>query len=1096
MITPDGMFQWVRDGAKRAYDWFAKKPGPNIPSGLVKNAIEQSKVYSPESIRNLGTLAATVRTATDRAVLTEYITQLVHNKILSDPDQEKTDNLLQEIAKLFTSDDPLDPAVLVDDTLRFVVADAIAKSTPTEICRKIASFNLKLEDRVKIAKTCLENQGQYGVIFYFKNFDIDDPAQRIELAGICANRATRLFPTHFENFEIADSKASFELASLCALVESDLPMYIQQFALSNDDLQKIVFSCAEHQGGLTAEHIKKFNIQDPALLIAIAKVCARNDGKGLAHFIAEFGITDKEALKEIACIAVKQSGAASQYITNFGLKDTELLTRLAKLCAADAGRDTAKNIGNFGITDKQTLIDIAKICAANTGNMAAFLENFGITDPLVLLEIARRGAASDGAVAEHINTFGFTDQNILVDLAKICARVQPMKVGQYIANFGIKDESARREIALLSAREGGDLAMQYLDNFGLTDESTKLQFFINAFIDSHADIPGCPRKRVVESLPDRATLKSPEAWDLLYFAQELRGKSPEESKRMFEMRFGAKYRNELADIMRSEIPNEEMMCFVGCLLALRQAHSSWTQENGLIRSLVTLERADLKEKLTKLLLTVARDENVFAATEKWNQKGSWKPLARLVYMELESQGINQDLLEKIRQTTEKNKNFDLYTMHDPLLELLLSISVWEVTSDEKNRLLQKLFQDISLTNIQAINSVFLFKEPEKLLENKKPQEILEALFQERLALSEVAGIREQYAKTFGSSRNPTAIHIYAAKLASINDTKSLASLKDVIISVMDGTFRQKRYSQETSPHMATLESYSPELVAKWQESLAIKSDTKSTQISAKEWLGRAKEHLTIEVPYVTRYLAGDQKVKEELQNALKDPAFRVKQGEFSPLRFQVTLIEYADSEVRPIAERTALLSRLVKSVEQINQLEFLKDLQEELKVVSQLVEAPKVFDSDDPYDLLLSGTEVYGSCQAVSGDPHLNRGLLGYLLNGWNRVLKVSTEQNGPFIARCKLQLLWDGEKPVLFMEKIYSKGPLSDRDKAALFSAARQKADALQLPLLCEDRITPNYKKPLHALGGLAAYEYSDGAGPAKTWANGRYTIFDTRLL
>lgn len=77
-------------------------------------------------------------------------------------------------------------------------------------------------------------------------------------------------------------------------------------------------------------------------------------------------------------------------------------------------------------------------------------------------------------------------------------------------------------------------------------------------------------------------------------------------------------------------------------------------------------------------------------------------------------------------------------------------------------------------------------------------------------------------------------------------------------------------------------------------------------------------------------------------------------------------------------------------------------------------------ETDDPYDCLLSGTKIAGSCQRVDGSPNLNKALVGYLLNGETRLITVK-DKSGKIVARSVFCLLWDGTKPILLQEKIYN---------------------------------------------------------------------------
>jgi hypothetical protein len=132
-------------------------------------------------------------------------------------------------------------------------------------------------------------------------------------------------------------------------------------------------------------------------------------------------------------------------------------------------------------------------------------------------------------------------------------------------------------------------------------------------------------------------------------------------------------------------------------------------------------------------------------------------------------------------------------------------------------------------------------------------------------------------------------------------------------------------------------------------------------------------------------------------------------------------------------------------------------------------------DSENPIDLLFAGSEVVGSCQAIDGDPEINQGLLGYLLDGKIRMITLKTKKGDKekIIGRALLKLLWDGEKPVLFLERLY----VNRHDpiyKNTIVEMAERKAKSLGVDLV----ITGAPHPPLYSLGGPAAFEYSDAAG------------------
>ena len=67
-----------------------------------------------------------------------------------------------------------------------------------------------------------------------------------------------------------------------------------------------------------------------------------------------------------------------------------------------------------------------------------------------------------------------------------------------------------------------------------------------------------------------------------------------------------------------------------------------------------------------------------------------------------------------------------------------------------------------------------------------------------------------------------------------------------------------------------------------------------------------------------------------------------------------------------------------------------------------------IYETDNAEEILLSGSEVGGSCQILDGNPYYNKGLLGYLRHGQVRLIAVK-RGDGSITARALIRLLWDG---------------------------------------------------------------------------------------
>lgn len=1278
MGPSSGLFDWIATGAQRALSYISwgKKPqgSPAIPPTLVAEAMERasSDVAGPETIKRLCEHASDPKSSMqDRLQITDILTKQVGYRVINWRDKEKIRESLNQIATSLVEETFADPTIWKNYGLRLEVATMLAKQNPREMCAKIASFDLTEEDRFAIAKICAQTFANTPLSI--KNFGLSDPAQRIEVAKLCAKRSGYYTTRCLANFEIDSNnqKALIDIATLCA-ENGNVAEHIKSFGIQDPQVRfRIAKISAEADGEQTAEFIANFELEDPAMVKEVALICAQQNGGrtaryiknfkfdkqedlvevairsaqskrgGIAQHIQEFGIIDPASLKEIATLGTKHDPwETAEYFANFGFKEESVRVELAELLAKSGG-PIAKFIKNYEIHDKAILLRIAKISAQVNGSLTAeYIDNFGIDDLKELKELAYITAMHDGGAAENIKAFKITDQEELVKLARICAAkgpnilvrfiqdfgIQDQKVlvelaemcaknqggetaddiknfgiqnpadllriaklcaqsgyiAEYIANFGITDPGLLFEILLLSAKSTCINTITHYKNFGITDQSQFRTLLATSLVYSRVQqipeyIEEGAAKYILKHLPDESTLEDPEKWPLLYFAKALPDLSNDDMKKRFGELFQGKYANELADIMKQEMPKEAMIQFIGAYFYMKEvlnANDAWLQENGILRMLVNMERDDLRNRLQLVLFqVVSRGAPAPVITES-GPKSDWKTLAGVLYTNLEAQGVDKEVLDKIRQASEKNKSFEIYNYHDPLLDMLLTVSDWNGSSQNKTAILAKLLPNPLLLDIQSITSVFLFKEPERLLKEKALQLVLEELLIEKLALQDIDGFTEKYAKTFNKSRLPAAIPIYAAKLSTLYSPESaMQALKLFITQVLNGTFEKERYNVASSAHLQKVAEKHGEILKKWQNSLSDRvapAEASTQQESPKDWLQgalplvsltdiftsnyierylkgdvSAKSDLEADIKkpelrlqqgvlntlrfqlalmenaesaakapnergamlarlmdayksnYIQRYLEGDASAKSDLEADIKKPELRVKQGVFSPLRFQLTLMEYADSAGKRPNEVVAILERLKKSVENQNQPAFLKAIQDQIENEKKRpTDELMVYDSDEYMDLILCGYEVYGSCQAINGDPDKNRGLLGYLLNGWNRVIKVSSGKNDPMVARCKLQILWDGEQPVLLREAFYSKGPIKKEHKDAINALAKKKAHALGIPLVAQDGEGEPYGKPLYALGGPSPFEYSDAAGGGSVRDNGIYSVKEMRRL
>ena len=154
-------------------------------------------------------------------------------------------------------------------------------------------------------------------------------------------------------------------------------------------------------------------------------------------------------------------------------------------------------------------------------------------------------------------------------------------------------------------------------------------------------------------------------------------------------------------------------------------------------------------------------------------------------------------------------------------------------------------------------------------------------------------------------------------------------------------------------------------------------------------------------------------------------------------------------------------------------------------------------DTDSAEDLLLCGTEIVGSCQNIHTNGSTNRCLLGYLLDGKNRLACIKNAE-GVIVARCLLKVLWDeaNQSPVLLKERVYSQPNINPKILQALYLLCIQRAENLKLPLVQKsstDEDLPLYPNTLVSFGNRAPFEYSDAEGGI---TNGHFSVSNSQIV
>lgn len=368
------------------------------------------------------------------------------------------------------------------------------------------------------------------------------------------------------------------------------------------------------------------------------------------------------------------------------------------------------------------------------------------------------------------------------------------------------------------------------------------------------------------------------------------------------------------------------------------------------------------------------------------------------------------------------------------------------------------------------------------------QELIKKSFQEILPLGKIDNFSVRYAKTFGSSRIPDAIIIYAASLKKNHNMTCMKALGEFVTEVCNDEFIKNRYiwADGKNSHLEQLFQNDSVLLENWKK--AVPSFTISNS-------GIVDEKGFDYKPWMVTKLMNDHHINlyqfEFLKQVLEgkiDPAKGIiliaeeerklpKDTELATLLFQKQCLRLMTEIAKD--EQIKLLKFMQNFLIKQAPCEFVNDIKGIIQTLSTVEEETlyTVVETDDPYDLALCGTEVPGSCQRIDGSFH-NQGLLGYLKDGKNRLVAIKNKKSGKIVARCIIRLALE---KVLFVERIYPQ-PTSTVMTNALKEMCIRKAKQLGVPLACNQ---DSYKisagtplgKSLTFAQGNAPFDYSDAA-------------------
>jgi hypothetical protein len=759
--------------------------------------------------------------------------------------------------------------------------------------------------------------------------------------------------------------------------------------------------------------------------------------------------------------------------------DEKRRIEFAKFCAKKDANDTVLGIRRFKISDEPSLIKIAEICAqARNSDTAYHIERFGIKNKKALVDIAKLCLQRDIQQVNFLNKFQIMDQETLVELARFCAKSQFWMTAFFIGDFKIKSQQTLNEL-VVQCLSGDERVLHSLNNFSIDLDTNILT----------------------------SEVENPEKMEILLsqlsnFIKRLPCKV--ENRTIIE--------NVINDIRKLPFVNQKTVGkwyarFIILALYMDGTNLDWVFDSGLWRALYQLHDLALRSPLTPPLLALASSKDRIPLVKGKNGV----VLATVSLFEMHQRGVPKSKLEQLSVLlSRKLKHHQDIKHFIQSVHLLSSTTLY--TPEEKVSGFDRVFNSTNISDIlqrlTAVRGLIQLEDKNWLTTEQDPVQYFRTFFDTLIPLQLFKGdVIALYEKYFMKSRQPLALITYAAGLKKLNEFRVISYLSEFVRSVFDETFKKDRYDTKFNAHLKKLAEVRPDLLDLWKEDEEVSIDSLPTETENKrvldisEWVKTMlvdDKHLAnVDLPFLTQYF--ECEARDVVVDALKEELKKATRSEEKQnhsvvcLKLQMACISLAQSKPKDVLDNLQKIDKLLKyktiPSNDFDKSEFAHDIEKMIesykKQFPESVGHLTATTTDDPIDLLLCGTEVMGSCQRIDGNPHVNKGLLGYIMDGKNRLLAIK-DQQGKIIARCILRLLWDGEQPVLFRERLYPTN-LSHKQERALNNLALKMSQKLGVPLTCKGQ-DPAQGIPLHALGCLIPYEYCDGCLGVQE--NGKYTI------
>ncbi|MDF2578282.1 MAG: hypothetical protein K0S74_1766 [Chlamydiales bacterium] len=913
------------------------------------------------------------------------------------------------------------------------------------------------------------------------------------------------------------SEDTFRLFSPCYL----FPLPIEQEWTQTELIEIILATCKHSQRDYEAttflkECLKKFFPINDFQYESVLKALIRYKPSTLVQVLEKFPLSDQQKFEVYR--KVIKLGTDIEFLDHYSIGNPELLYTLAKTAI--------------------------KFIPLNE----MFIERFKLDTPEKLYEIARLASQKGGLSIEQIKICGLDSPQVLLELALLTATSYPALLANEIDNYQFTEAYQRLEL-FLKIFSCDITHVKMLPKFNISSLEHWSQIF-EAWRNFYSFVENQSTEEMLTLYTSTEAVEYIQRIILTILEDNFRELCPykrlwEEISPTFEIlrRFPIDREDDRLKLFKMTV----WLTYAISYTYLKQPQATSLAIGKILYELLEHPNSKLRYELIDLLL-----EKICPSiqlhklySDFTNNKPKHMLIPSLVICGLAEELTETSTLYEIAALIEKKRKIFRDARYiKPLLDTLkavMEISQKKLSAKDKIQLLLAILKQTDKEKIKSalLNTQGLIqcKYAEKLNTanlalhhynfNLLHQQVFEELFQ----TDQIVNFDKFYYETFAQCREPSSLLVYAGKIKSTSEAellmKLLSSYVQGVLTENSVRFYEERYKEDLNPHLQKLflnrNLLKKEWVKGYRENFQIYLQQNPFEITETEEFSFAnflKQKLLLdkhlppkEYPTLVKYLSvveDEAKVglikelKEQMDKTLLCTKSEQLENRLHKLNLEQELIKILKENLT----HNQLLQNLKKIKDLIKQIPGLTEFQNDIKALIESLQhyikrekavdysSYTICDTDHYWDLLRVGSDVTGSCQRVDGSPELNKCLLGYIMDGEDRILAIK-DSTGLIKARCIIRLLLENNKPVLFQERIYPTA-INPRLRYALNLLAKLRAKDLELPLYTTENMAEKSgigsTDNLTCLGGRSLWKYVDAIGGMHR--NGIFKITNSYLI